>query len=162
MQRRAAAVYFVLFVLIGAGAYGFLQVGMGKPMASLDGPTYEAGDQLRVDGQTYEVTAVEGEPGEESTQFAGSVELSPPGSDETVTLTEGGNSTVNGVSHFAHFTSNTTVQILPSQEFYGAYRGELSDLEYWNERRNGVWGIVILSVIAGIILLATAYLPVKG
>jgi len=281
MQRRAAAVYFILFALIGAGAYGFMQVGMSEPTTDLEGPTYSEGDELSVDGRTYTVSAVESEEGEVA-EYAGDVELAwfnesarasaslengstveyegdqfqvvvPNGSDdafslvearnvsailagdsavenstvtrdgqeyvvfrdnqslrplseylppadavefavgdefeyraenvtaqvvavsesgvslswtapgeETVTVSEGSNATLNGVDYFAHFTGENEAMLLPSQEQYGDYTAELSDIEYWDERRNGVWGIVILSVLAGFVLLSAAYLPVRG
>jgi hypothetical protein len=82
--------------------------------------------------------------------------------EETVTVGAGANATLNGVTHFAHFPSENRVQLLPSDAQYGAYTAELSAIEYWEERRNGVWGVVILSVIAGFVLLSTAYLPGKG
>lgn len=281
MQRRAAAVYFVLFVIVGAGAYGFIQVGMSEPTVELDGPTLSEGDELTVDGRTYTVASIDTEAGEIA-RFAGDVELAwfnesrrgtatlenestvefddggstvvipnasgdsfhlveqrdvaailsndsavenetvtrggeehvvfrdnqslrplseylpapersefavgdqfdyraenvtatvdsvsadgvalswdAPG-EETVPLSAGANATLNGVDHFAHFPSENRVQILGTDGNYGTYSEELGALQYWDERRNGVWGIVILSFIAGFILISTAYLPGKG
>lgn len=283
MQRRAAAVYFVLFILIGAGAYGFLQ-GMSQPAVDLDGQEFTEGSELVVDGRTYTVTGLSGEEGGELTQFTGDVELTwfndsrrgtatlenestityndgdyqvvvPNGStstfrlveqfnvsnflaqddivedetvtrdgtefvviadsqqlqplseylpardvvefsagddidyqtdDETVTATidsissegvsiswadpgnetievsQGENTTLNGVNYFAHFPDEGQAQILPAEQQYGEYTAELSAIEYWEERLRGMWGIVILSVLAAIVLLTAAYLPVKG
>ena len=161
MQRRAAAVYFILFVAIGAGAYGFIQVGMSEPTVDLDGPTLSEGDELTVDGQAYTVSSIDTGEGEVA-RYGGDVELSVAGSDETVTLSAGENGTLNGVDHFAHFPSETQVQILQTDASYSVYTGELAAIEYWDERRNGVWGIVILSVLAGFVLLSTAYLPLRG
>ena len=278
MQRRAAAVYFILFVLVGAGAYGFIQVGMSQPTVDLDGPTYAEGDELTVGDRTYTVDSIDAEEGELA-EYAGDADLvrfneskretatlendstvtfdggeyrvvtgeesftlieeqnvsailaddpdvedetatrdgeefvvyrenqsieplseylpepdriefsvgadfeyeaedvtasvdgvsadgirlswAAPG-EETVTLSAGDNQTVNGVEYFAHFPDENRVQILRSDQHYGTYVGELSAIEYWNERQNGVWGVVILSFITGVVLVATAYLPVKG
>ncbi len=278
MQRRAAAVYFVLFVLVGAGAYGFIQVGMSEPTVDLDGPTYAEGDELTVGDRTYTVDAIETEEGDVA-QYAGEVDLvrfnesnretatlendstvtfdgseyrvvagdgsftlveeqnvsailaddpdvedetvtrdgeefvvyredqsieplseylpepdriefsvgdsfeyeaenvtatvdgvsadgvrlswAAPGN-ETVTVSAGENQTLNGVEYFAHFPGENRVQILRTDQHYGTYVGELGAIEYWNERQNGVWGVVILSFITGVVLVATAYLPVKG
>lgn len=278
MQRRAAAVYFVLFVLVGAGAYGFIQVGMSQPTVDLDGQTYAEGDELTVGDRTYTVGAIETEEGDVA-QYAGEADLvwfnesnhetatlengstvtyqgeeyrvvtgedsftlvaaqnvsailaedpdiedetvtrdgeefvvsredqsieplseylpepdrvefsvgedfeyaaedvtasvdgvsadgvslswAAPG-EETVTVGSGENTTVNGVEYFAHFPSENRVQVLRSDQQYGTYVGELGAIEYWDERKNGVWGIVLLSFITGVILVATAYLPVKG
>jgi hypothetical protein len=281
MQRRAAAVYFVLFVVIGAGAYGFIQVGMSEPTVDLDGPTLSEGDELTVDGRTYTVSGIDTEEGEVA-QYAGDAELTwlnesaresatldndstvayddgqyrvvvpadddstfhlvesrnvsailaaddavenetvtrdgedhvvyrddqsleplseylpEPGriefsvgdqfdyqaedvtarvdgisgdgvalsweapADETVTVSAGENQTLNGVNYFAHFPGENSVQVLQTDRQYGAYTAEIGAIDYWDERRNGVWGIVILSALAGFVLLATAYLPVKG
>lgn len=280
MQRRAAAVYFVLFVVIGAGAYGFIQVGMSEPTVDLDGPTLSEDDELTVDGRTYTVSGIDTEEGEVA-QYAGEAELTwfnesaresatldndstvayddgeyrvlvpaddastfhlvetqnvsailaaddavenetvtrdgeelvvyrdgqleplseylpdpdriefsvgdqfdyqaeevtaqidgvsgdgvalswdAPG-EETVTVSAGGNQTLNGVDYFAHFPGENSVQILQTDQQYGAYTAEISAIDYWDERRNGVWGMVILSVLAGFVLLTAAYLPVKG
>jgi len=278
MQRRAAAVYFVLFVLVGAGAYGFIQVGMSQPTVDLDGQSYAEGDELTVGDRTYTVDTIETEEGEVA-QYAGEADLvwfnesnretatlengstvtyqgeeysvvtgegsftlvaeqnvsailaedpdvedetvtrdgeefvvyredqsieplseylpeperiefsvgedfeyaaeevtatidgvsadgvalswAAPG-EETVTVSAGANTTLNGVEYFAHFPSENRVQILRANQHYGTYVGELGAIEYWDERKNGVWGIVILSFITGVVLVATAYLPVKG
>jgi hypothetical protein len=278
MQRRAAAVYFVLFVLVGAGAYGFIQVGMSQPTVGLDGPTYAEGDELTVGDRTYTVDSIDAEEGELA-EYAGDADLvrfneskretatlendstvtfdggeyrvvtgeesftlveeqnvsailaddpdvedetatrdgeefvvyrenqsieplseylpepdriefsvgedfeyeaedvtasvdgvsadgvrlswAAPG-EETITVSAGENQTVNGVEYFAHFPNENRVQILRSDQHYGTYVGELGAIEYWNERQNGVWGVVILSFITGVVLVATAYLPVKG
>ncbi|PSQ61082.1 MAG: hypothetical protein BRD23_00920 [Halobacteriales archaeon SW_9_67_25] len=278
MQRRAAAVYFILFVLVGAGAYGFIQVGMSQPTVGLDGPTYAEGDELTVGDRTYTVDSIDAEEGELA-EYAGDADLvrfneskretatlendstvtfdggeyrvvtgeesftlieeqnvsailaddpdvedetatrdgeefvvyrenqsieplseylpepdriefsvgedfeyeaedvtasvdgvsadgvrlswAAPG-EETITVSAGENQTVNGVEYFAHFPNENRVQILRSDQHYGTYVGELGAIEYWNERQNGVWGVVILSFITGVVLVATAYLPVKG
>ncbi|MFT4921505.1 MAG: hypothetical protein ACI8XM_000705 [Haloarculaceae archaeon] len=283
MQRRAAAVYFILFVLIGAGAYGFMQ-GMSEPAVELDGQEFTEGSELVVDGRTYTVSAIDAEESDELTEYDGDVELtwfneskrgtatlenasttaynddeyqvvvsdgssstfrlveelnvsgfleqdqitedetvtrdgteyviiadsqelrplseylpdrdvvefsvgdrieydaddetvnaridsissegvslswSDPGN-ESVELSQGENSTVNGLEYFAHFPSDDQVQILPAQQEYGTYSSEISAIEHWEERLNGMWGIVILSVLAAVVLLSAAYLPVKG
>jgi hypothetical protein len=279
MQRRAAAVYFVLFVLVGAGAYGFIQVGMSEPTVDLDGPTYTEGDDLTVGNRTYTVDSVSTEDGDVA-RFAGDADLvwfnesrrgtatlengstiehgdgsfrvvvtgnesfalveernvsailaadpdienqtvtrdgeefvvyrddesiqplseylpepdrlefsvgdsfeyqaenvtaridgvsadgvalswADPG-EETVTVSAGTNATLNGAEYFAHFPSENRVQILRTDQQYGAYVAELGAIEYWHERQNGVWGVVILSFVTSVILAATAYLPAKG
>jgi len=287
MQRRAAAVYFVLFVLIGAGALGFVQVGMSEPTVQFpDAPEYASDETITVDGRTYtvaNVTAVttggeEGEGGEEvirgnltwtnesarmtatlengsMTTYEGAeynvsldnatgavtltgvqnvsailaadpaVEDQPLVQDGTryvryvengslqllsaylpeperltfavgddyrylaesgnvtatvtsvttdtatlswttsvtnrIPLEEGANVTLNGQQHFVHFAGEESVQVLPTGQYYGAYQSQLAEIDYWGERRNGVWGVVILAFLVGLILLATAYMPVK-
>lgn len=279
MQRRAAAVYFVLFVVLGAGAYGFMQVGMSAPGVDMDGPTYTEGDTLTVGDRTYTVTTVESSTSGGSTSYEAEVTYFnesyvetatlengsmtqfedasytvriPNGSDvstftlvealnataivaddpdaseivsddsgerfvrfedgstvplseylpapdtadfavgdefryaeEDVTTTvdavtssgvtlawnapqnesegfsEGENVTLAGQTYFGHFVSNTTVQILPAEEYYPQYTSDLSDIDYYHERQNGMWGITIISFLAAIVLVSAAYLPNK-
>jgi hypothetical protein len=282
MQRRAAAVYFTLFVVLGAAAYGFIQVGMSDRTiqdVELDGPTYVENDTLTVDGTEFTVSSVgfqEGSftgeltttnesfrataslsngstttylgeeyrvdianetgvstftlvktqnvsailaadpavrntttevdgvenviyvannslrpladylPEPETVSFAEGDELEyqadagnvtatvdnvtasaaqlswPSTNTQTFSLSEGGNVTLAGQTHFVHFTGNDTVQVLPTDSAaFASYQTELETVDYYEERKRGVWGVVILSVLAAIVLLATAYLPVK-
>lgn len=62
MRRRAAAVYFVFFLAIGAGAYGFMGV-TSAPTVSLPGEAYAAGDTFTVQNRTYTVASVDGAAG---------------------------------------------------------------------------------------------------
>ena len=61
MQRRAAAVYAALFVVVAAGAYGMVGVAQ-EPVVSLDDPDYSlsSGDDLSIDGRTYTATVADG------------------------------------------------------------------------------------------------------
>jgi hypothetical protein len=282
MQRRAAAVYLVLFVALAGGAYAYIEVGATQPQISIDGPTYEQGDTLSVDGRTYTVTGLSAESGESgisrsgeltwfnesnmetaelendstiefrddqytvfienssnvssfrvtetqnvsaiiandsdvtgivedeggdrfvrytngSTQLlseylpsvetanfstgdtfpytqenstidttvasvtpsAATLEWDDPGN-ETVGLEDGGNVTLNGQQYFVHFEDNSSVQILPADQYYGEYQSDQADIQAYDERINGLWGIVLLSLVATIILVAAAYLPNKS
>jgi hypothetical protein len=86
MQRRAAAAYLAIFLVVGAGAYAVIGVAE-KPQLELDGPTYTEGDELTVDDRTYAVTGVSGGEG------AGTLEWEDPDARETVELAH--NSTVD-------------------------------------------------------------------
>ncbi|ERG90318.1 MAG: hypothetical protein J07HQW1_00337 [Haloquadratum walsbyi J07HQW1] len=59
MQRRAAAVYAALFIIIGAGAYSLIATAE-TPHVTFEDPTYElgSGDQFEVNGQTYTVSSI--------------------------------------------------------------------------------------------------------
>ena len=288
MQRRAAAVYFVFFVLIGAGALGLVQVGMSEPTVQFpDAPEHAPNDTITADERTYtvaNVTAVTTEGGDHGgeggetvrgnlvwtndsarstatledgamttyrgTEYnvgldneTGQVTLTAvqnvsaliaadPAVEDTrllqngtayvryvdngslqllstylpdpeqvrfgvgddyryltdagnvtatvssvtadtatlswttsvtnrVLLEEGANVTLNGQQHFVHFPSEDRVQVLPVEGYYGSYQSQLTELDYFEERRNGVWGVVILTFLAGLVLLGTAYMPVK-
>ena len=59
MQRRAAAIYVALFVLIGAASYSLIATAQ-QPTVEFDDPARELsqGDQLDAGGQTYTVASV--------------------------------------------------------------------------------------------------------
>lgn len=155
MQRRAAAVYFTLFVVVGAGAYGFLGI-MSQPAVELDGPTYSQGEELRTGGVTYTVDSI-GDGEAELTWLNATA-----GEEETIGVDEGENVTLGGSQYFAHFPDDGGVQLLPSDEYWGAYQDELDVQDQYEERRAGVWAILFLSFLAAIILISAAYMPVRG
>jgi len=288
MQRRAAAVYFIIFSVLAVGALGFMEVGATQPEVDLDGPTYTEGDTLSVGDVTYNVTSVdaevvEGEHGapdelvrsgevtwfnesatesaqlendsvvqyqgsdyrvviendSNATEFqvveernvsaivandsdaegtvtdedgqeyvrytngstqllseylgpadnetfavgeeypyplenetvqanvtavepsAASLQWESPG-EETISFEDGDNITLNGETYITHFPDNGSVQILPADEYYQDYQNELAAIDEFDTRMNGLWGIVFLSLMAGIILIIAAYLPTKG
>lgn len=85
----------------------------------------------------------------------------------TVDLEEGSNVTLaGGEVYFAHFKGHGEevdgVVISNTQENYPIYSQAVDRQEYFHERMNGLWGIVIISAIAVILLVALAYMPVKG
>src|SRR6056297_115134 len=57
MQRRAATVYAVLFLVIAAGAYSLIGVAE-EPAIDLEGETYAQGQNVTVNGMTYNVSSV--------------------------------------------------------------------------------------------------------
>ena len=57
MQRRAATVYGVLFLVIAAGAYSLIGVAQ-EPGIDLQGETYTENDTLTVDGLEYTVASI--------------------------------------------------------------------------------------------------------
>ena len=81
---------------------------------------------------------------------------------ESISLSEGENVTIQGETYFAHFPDDSSVRILETDEHYSEYHESEQRVEDYEERRNGLWGIVDLSIVAVIILVATALLPVKG
>jgi hypothetical protein len=94
MQRRAAAIYFGIFILIGAGAYGFIQVGTSQPQVDLGTEKFSQGDSFQVGGQTYTVSNLaraEGGEGEGALQ----VSLSYTNASARSTATLANNSTTS-------------------------------------------------------------------
>lgn len=86
MQRRAAALYAALMIILAAGAYGMIGAAQ-EPAISIQNPDYSLsqGDSFTVNGQTYDVAEVGEAGGElvwvnESARFtetidAGAIEL---------------------------------------------------------------------------------------
>jgi hypothetical protein len=58
----------------------------------------------------------------------------------------------------AHFPDDGTLQL---SEDPNDYQQEVNDVDHFNERISGLWGIVILCVIAVILLFGLAFLPNK-
>jgi len=115
--------------------------------------TFEEGDTLAYQGNETTVDAVTNE----------TVVLTWPGTIvETVGLSEGENTTIQGTQYFAHFPDDSSVRILPTDERYSDYKASLDRAEDYDERVIGFWGIVDLSIVAAIVLVATALLPVRG
>jgi len=80
----------------------------------------------------------------------------------TVDISEGGTVDLNNETFLAHFPSDSTVKILENTtENYEAYQADQDRISEYNERKAGLWAVVIISLLAGLILLATAYLPVR-
>jgi len=75
-------------------------------------------------------------------------------------LTEGENVTLaDGQRYVVHFPNNETVTL--SQDFQG-YADSQSRIDAFVERRNGLWGVTIISGLAAILLIGLAYMPVRG
>jgi len=74
-------------------------------------------------------------------------------------LEAGSNVSLGGTTYVAQFPQNDTVVL--SQNVSG-YLQEEAAVEDFHERVLGLWGIVIISLFAVVILVALAYLPVRG
>jgi hypothetical protein len=84
-----------------------------------------------------------------------------------VELEEGVNVTLaGGEDYFAHFKGHgeevESVVVSSAAENYGAYQADLDRQDYFDERVNGLWGVVILSGVAAMLIVGLAYMPVKG
>jgi hypothetical protein len=77
---------------------------------------------------------------------------------EEVTLEHEQNATLSGTQFLAYFPNNDTV-LLTSD--YGSYAQQVRTQERFHERENGLWGIVIMSSTAAMLLVGLALLPRK-
>lgn len=74
-------------------------------------------------------------------------------------LKDGENATIGETTYVAQFPTNSTVTL--SQNVSG-YQAEQAKLDEFNNRILGLWGIVIISLFAAILIVALAYMPVRG
>jgi hypothetical protein len=285
MQRRAAAIYFAFFLVIGVGAYGYTTVvDAQQPSIDIEGETYEDGDAITRGGQTYVVSigdpetdeetgetvvsgklswtndsarssaalandstvtvdnrtwrvAIENEsdvssftlreernvsailandtnvedetverggephvvfrandtirplsaylpapatttysvgetlayPTDDGVQDATVSDVTPAeatltwtaSSQESAVLEEGANVTVGDTSYVVHFPDENTVKLGEVSSQYENYQAGVDRQDYFRERKAGIWGVAIVSLMAAVILLGAAYLPVK-
>ena len=79
--------------------------------------------------------------------------------EQSVTVSEGGTVTLGETEYVAHFPDGETIQLTTDHE---AYHDEVSEVERFEERVQGLWGVAVLSTLTGLLLVGLAYLPVKG
>lgn len=162
MQRRAAAGYFVFFLVLSVAAYAYIGIAESqRPEPQLEGPTLTNDSSFTADGTTYTASNIHRASGGGGS-MAADLTWSNGSSEETVELSEGGNVTLaNGQRYFAYFPNETAVQVASSDQ-YASYTATLADQDYFKERQNGFWGISILSGIAAVLMIGMAYMPVRG
>jgi hypothetical protein len=78
--------------------------------------------------------------------------------DNTIELEEGANVTLGGETHLVHFKSASEVQLTRN---FQAYKSDLDRIDYFEERKKGLWGVTLLSFMTAIVLLGAAYMPIK-
>lgn len=79
-------------------------------------------------------------------------------------LEQGGNVTLSGTRYFANFHGtgdDVRVTLAPAADQYDDYQRQVARSDYFDERMNGLWGVVILSGLAGAFIVSLALLPRK-
>ena len=110
MQRRAAAIYFGIFLLVGAGAYGFIQVGTTQPQVDLGTEEYAQGDTLQVGGQTYTISNLgRAEGGEGQGALQVSLSYTNESARSTATLEHNATTTYEGAEYRVVIENRTDV-----------------------------------------------------
>jgi len=129
------------------------------PVTEYFGPletrTFELGGTLQYQGNATTISEI--------TADGVTLTWSGPVTSE-IDLSEGGNFTVQGTQFFAHFPHDSTsaVQILETDRSYDEYAQQNARIDSYEQRKLGLWGVSEISLIAIIILLGTAFLPVRG
>jgi len=109
--------------------------------------TMREGETLEFQGNETTVAAVDNE----------SVTLAWSGPrTNTLSLSEGDRTTFADTEYVAHFPDNSTFALTADVD---AYEAEIAAVDTYHERINGFWGVSIISGLAAILLLGTAYLP---
>ncbi|MFB6117424.1 hypothetical protein [Halosegnis sp.] len=117
--------------------------------------TFEVGDTIEYDGETTTLESVD--------TSAATLAWTAP-EQQSITLEEGANVTLaDGNQYYAHFKTHGELRVtIAPTTTYSDYQGDLARQEYFHERQNGLWGVIILSGIAAFLIISMAYMPVKG
>ena len=117
---------------------------------------FSTGDTMQYQGNETTVASVSAS--EATLEWTGTKQ-------QSVELTEGANVTLAGTQYFPHFSGengNVEITIAQSQQAYPTYQDELARQDYFHERVNGLWGVVILAGLAAALIVMFAMMPVKG
>lgn len=148
MQRRAAAIYAAFFVVIALGAGAMYATASPSPI-TVEDPEYELteGDQIEVDGNSYQVTEVNPD--------ANATFASAEGNEST--LEEGNTLTIDDETHVVH-VDGEGVQLTTDID---DYESQQAVIDGFDDRLEGLYAIVVLSGLTAVLLLGLAYLPVR-
>ena len=76
----------------------------------------------------------------------------------TIELEGGANVTLNDQQHVVHFPDEERVVVSPD---VAEYQQTVREQDGFKSRQNGLWGVTILSGVAGFLIVGMAFLPVK-
>lgn len=161
--RNDSAVYNETVVINGTESVTYREDNRNRPLDEYIDEQYPdrqsvrfvEGYEVEYDNQTTTLTSIAD--GEATLTWTASEQ-------QQIELTEGGNVTLaDGNTYFAHFDTHgePTVVLAPQSE-YGGYQGDLARQDYFSQRMNGLWGVVILSGFAAFLIISLAYMPVRG
>lgn len=84
---------------------------------------------------------------------------------ESVSFGQAENITLASTEYFAHFSGHddgVTITLAPAEDVYPSYQRQAARQDYFQERMNGLWGIVILAGSVATLIVGLAMLPKKG
>jgi hypothetical protein len=73
-----------------------------------------------------------------------------------LSFSEGSNTTIADTDYLAHYPSEGTLQLTTD---YEDYQSDLDAQSEYKERMNGLWGVVIVSGAAAVLLVMLAFMP---
>lgn len=151
MQRRAAAAYTALFLIITVGSYGVAATATAPTIDINPDHELRQDQSVRLDGTQYTVSNVN------ASAPAATIEWNEGNETQSESLEEGTNVTLGGTQYTAHFEG----QRLQLTSNYEAYSNELAEIDEHNELVHSLEVMATLSAIAGVVLLSVAYMPVR-
>lgn len=114
---------------------------------------YQVGDTVEYDGNENETT-VASVSDEEVV-----VEWFAPATNE-LEFSEGENTTIGETPYLAHFeTTGPNQMVLQLTTDYQDYQSDVDAQEQFHERTNGLWGVVIMALLAAALVVMLAFLP---
>jgi len=113
---------------------------------------YQVGDTVEYDGNENE-TVVASVSDEEVT-----VEWFAPANIE-VEFAEGENTSIADTPYLAHFDTGDGQTTLQLTTDYEDYHSDVDAQEHFHERTNGLWGVVIMALLAASLVVMLAFLP---
>jgi hypothetical protein len=113
---------------------------------------YEVGDEVDYDGNENETSVAAVTDGEVT------VEWFAPDTIE-VEFSEGENATVGDTPYLAHFDASGDEAVLQLTTDYEGYHSDVAAQEQFHERTNGLWGVVIMALLAAALTVMLAFLP---
>jgi len=171
MQRRAAAIYAVVFVLVGTASYTLIATAE-RPHVSFEDPEHELaqGDTFEVDGRTYTVASISAESsggggghgggGGEVTR-SGELEWTNESARYTGTWEDGSTVTVNGTEYTVRPATGedpSTFDLVRTQNRTAILRADpAADNE--TVTRNGVEHVVVSRNGTAELVVADEYFP---
>jgi hypothetical protein len=163
MQRRAAAIYAVVFVLIGTASYTLIATAE-RPHVSFEDPDHELaqGDTVDVDGRTYTVASISAESsgGGEVTR-SGELEWTNESARYTETWENGSTVTVDGTEYAVRPATGegpSAFDLVRTQNRSAILRDD-PDADNETVTRNGVEYVVVSQNDTGQLVPADEYFP---
>lgn len=147
MQRRAAAAYVAIFLVITVGSYGAVATASPPPIDVQAEYEFQQGSSQTIDGTTYTAAELDGTAAEATLEWADG--------NESAGLEEGANVTLGDTTYTAHFEGDT-LQLTDDQE---AYMDEVRAVDAHEELMGNLFSVSVLSALAAALMVGAAFMP---
>ncbi|MFB6303043.1 MAG: hypothetical protein ABEH78_09310 [Haloferacaceae archaeon] len=168
MQRRAAAIYAVVFVLIGTASYTLIATAE-RPHVHFEDPEHELaqGDTFQVDGRTYTVSSISAEKSGGGgghgggVTYSGELQWTNESAHHSLTWEDGSTVTVDGTEYVVRPATGTDPSSFELERTQNRTRILQNDPNADNElvTRNGTEYVVITENNATRLVPASEYFP---